>query len=49
MIKEVQKAIAKKPPAILVSAYLTQYAMCVEIGKAAKSAGNPCSSGWAFF
>ena len=49
MIKEVQKAIAKKPPAILVSAYLTQYAMCVEIGKAAKSAGIPVLLGGPFF
>jgi len=49
MIKEVHQAIAKNPPAILISAYLTQYAMCVEIGRIAKSVGIPVLLGGPFF
>ena len=49
MIKEVHQAIAKRPAAILISAYLTQYEMCVEIGKVAKAAGIPVLLGGPFF
>jgi radical SAM superfamily enzyme YgiQ (UPF0313 family) len=49
MIKEVHQAIAKRPSAILISAYLSQYKMCVEIGKAAKAAGIPVLLGGPFF
>jgi radical SAM superfamily enzyme YgiQ (UPF0313 family) len=49
MLEEVQQAIAKRPAAILISAYLTQYEMCVEIGKAAKAAGIPVLLGGPFF
>lgn len=49
MIKEVKQAIAKHPPAILISAYLTQYAMCLEIATAAKSANIPVLLGGPFF
>ena len=49
MIREVQLAIAKRPSAILVSAYLSQYAMCVEIGKLAKAANIPVLLGGPFF
>jgi len=49
MLQEIHSAIAKKPPAILISAYLTQYAMCVEIAKAAQQAGIPVLLGGPFF
>jgi radical SAM superfamily enzyme YgiQ (UPF0313 family) len=49
MLKEVHDAIAKRPAAILISAYLTQYEMCVEIAKAAKVAGIPVLLGGPFF
>lgn len=49
MIKEVHQAISQHPPAILVSAYLTQYEMCVEIGRVAKAAGIPVLLGGPFF
>ena len=49
MIKEVHEAIAKRPSAILISAYLSQYEMCVEIGKAAKKANIPVLLGGPFF
>ncbi|HIQ07783.1 MAG TPA: B12-binding domain-containing radical SAM protein [Thiotrichaceae bacterium] len=49
MIKEVHQAIAKRPAAILISAYLTQYEMCIEIGKVAKVAGIPVLLGGPFF
>lgn len=49
MIKEVHQAIAKRPAAILISAYLSQYEMCVEIGKVAKKAGIPVLLGGPFF
>lgn len=49
MLKEVHQAIAKRPAAILISAYLTQYEMCVEIGKAAKATGIPVLLGGPFF
>ncbi|HFC92222.1 MAG TPA: B12-binding domain-containing radical SAM protein, partial [Leucothrix mucor] len=49
MVKEVHQAIAKRPAAILISAYLSQYEMCVEIGKVAKAAGIPVLLGGPFF
>lgn len=49
MLKEVYEAIAKRPAAILISAYLTQYEMCVAIAKAAKVAGIPVLLGGPFF
>ena len=49
MIKEIHQAIAKRPQAILISAYLSQYEMCVEIGKVAKAAGIPVLLGGPFF
>ena len=49
MIKEVQQAIAKCPSAILISAYLSQYAMCQEVAKAAKAANIPVLLGGPFF
>jgi len=49
MIEEVKQAITKQPSAILISAYLTQHAMCVEIAKTAKRANIPVLLGGPFF
>ncbi len=49
MLREVEQAIAKRPAAILISAYLTQYAMCTEIGRMAKAANIPVLLGGPFF
>ena len=49
MINKVQQAIDKRPPAILISAYLSQYDMCVKIGKMAKAADIPVLLGGPFF
>jgi radical SAM superfamily enzyme YgiQ (UPF0313 family) len=49
MIKAIHQAVAKHPSAILISAYLSQYEMCVEIGKVAKKANIPVLLGGPFF
>lgn len=49
MIKEVLQAIDKKPSAILISAYLSQHKMCLQIAKSAKQANIPVLLGGPFF
>ena len=49
MIEEVRKAVATKPDAILISAYLNQHSMCIEIGKIAAEKNIPVLLGGPFF
>ncbi|MCK5901700.1 MAG: radical SAM protein [Cocleimonas sp.] len=49
MLKAIHLAIAQRPAAVLISAYLSQYPLCVEIAKAAKAAGIPVLLGGPFF
>lgn len=49
MLAEVDKAIAAKPSAILISSYLDHYEMCRLIGEKAKAQGIPVLLGGPFF
>ena len=49
MIAEVERAIAAKPAAILISSYLDHYEMCRVIGERAKAEGIPVLLGGPFF
>ncbi|PWQ93897.1 B12-binding domain-containing radical SAM protein [Leucothrix arctica] len=49
MLSELDKAIEKKPSAILISAYLDHFEMCKIIGEKAKKQGVPVLLGGPFF
>ena len=49
MIAEVERAIAAKPAAILISSYLDHYEMCRIIGERAEAEGIPVLLGGPFF
>ncbi len=49
MLQELQRSLDKNPDAVLVSAYLSHYQMCNEIGKMAKQRNIPMLLGGPFF
>ena len=49
MLAEVDKALATRPAAILISSYLDHYEMCRLIGEKAKASGIPVLLGGPFF